>query len=139
MRIDIPEEKRLVHEMRMPIRWGDMDAFGHVNNTVFFRYMEQARVEWIESLGFGIQIDKTAMLMVNGFCNFYQQLNYPGELVLKTYIGAIGKSSVDMYTTMALVTNETQLVAAGGATMVCVDLQTNKSIPWSNDVLQKIA
>jgi len=36
MRIDIPEEKRLVHEMRMPIRWGDMDAFGHVNNTVFF-------------------------------------------------------------------------------------------------------
>jgi acyl-CoA thioester hydrolase len=35
----------------MPIRWGDMDAMGHVNNTVYFRYMEQARLEWFASLG----------------------------------------------------------------------------------------
>ena len=31
----------------MPIRWGDMDAMGHVNNTVYFRYMEQTRIEWL--------------------------------------------------------------------------------------------
>ena len=37
----------LVHTSRQPIRWGDMDALGHVNNTVYFRYMEQARIEWI--------------------------------------------------------------------------------------------
>jgi acyl-CoA thioester hydrolase len=40
-----------VFEMSMPIRWGDMDAFGHVNNTVYFRYMEQARISWFEQLG----------------------------------------------------------------------------------------
>ena len=34
----------------MPIRWGDMDALGHVNNTVYFRYMEQARIEWLYAL-----------------------------------------------------------------------------------------
>ena len=33
----------------MPIRWGDMDALGHVNNTVYFRYMEQARIEWLHA------------------------------------------------------------------------------------------
>ncbi len=33
-----------VIEMSMPIRWGDMDAFEHVNNTVYFRYMEQVRI-----------------------------------------------------------------------------------------------
>ena len=33
----------------MPIRWGDMDAIGHVNNTVYFRYMEQARIEWAQA------------------------------------------------------------------------------------------
>ena len=38
-------KKKLIHVTRMPIRWGDMDAYGHVNNTVYFRYMEQARVE----------------------------------------------------------------------------------------------
>lgn len=42
-----------VFEMSMPIRWGDMDAFGHVNNTVYFRYMEEARVTWFGKLGIG--------------------------------------------------------------------------------------
>ena len=37
----------LVHTSRQAIRWGDMDALGHVNNTVYFRYMEQARIEWV--------------------------------------------------------------------------------------------
>ena len=40
----------LVHTSRLPIRWGDMDALGHVNNTVYFRYMEQARIEWVRAL-----------------------------------------------------------------------------------------
>ena len=39
-----------VHTTTVPIRWGDMDAQGHVNNTVYFRYMEQARVEWFERM-----------------------------------------------------------------------------------------
>ncbi len=33
MRFEVPEQKKLVYEMVMPIRWGDMDAMGHVNNT----------------------------------------------------------------------------------------------------------
>ena len=37
MRYELPEKKKLVHESVMSIRWGDMDALGHVNNTVYFR------------------------------------------------------------------------------------------------------
>jgi len=37
MKIEIPENKKQVFEMRMPIRWGDMDAMGHVNNASYFR------------------------------------------------------------------------------------------------------
>src|SRR5690606_26689659 len=51
MRIDIPEQKKLVHEMTIPMRWGDMDAMGHMNNTVYFRYMEIARLEWLMAIG----------------------------------------------------------------------------------------
>jgi acyl-CoA thioester hydrolase len=139
MRIEIPKEKRLVHEMLIPIRWGDMDALRHVNNTLYFRYMEQARVEWIETLGLQVAPGKAAMLMMNGFCNFYQQLSYPGNLILKTYIGNVGKSSVDLFTSMALTSTPDVIVAEGGATMVWVDLETNKSAPWPQYLLQKIA
>jgi uncharacterized protein YceH (UPF0502 family) len=40
MRFDLPEAKKLTLEMVIPIRWGDMDAMGHVNNTIYFRYLE---------------------------------------------------------------------------------------------------
>jgi acyl-CoA thioester hydrolase len=138
MRIEIPSEKKFVHEMHMPIRWGDMDAYGHVNNTVYFRYMEQARVEWITSLGYDVAPGDESMLMMNGFCNFHQQLAYPGELILKTYIGNIGRSSLDVYTSMALTTEPEVIAAVGGATMVWVDLKTGKSTPWPEHVISKL-
>ncbi len=78
------------------------------------------------------------MLMINGFCNFHQQLSYPGELILKTYIGNIGRSSLDVYTTMALTTEADSMAAAGGATMVWVDLNTGKSTPWPDHVINKL-
>lgn len=46
-------EKKPVFVSRIPIRWGDMDAMGHVNNAVFFRYLEQARIEWYSHIGRG--------------------------------------------------------------------------------------
>ena len=138
MRIEVPQEKTFVHEMIMPIRWGDMDAYGHVNNTVYFRYMEQARVEWITSLGYKVAPGSESMLMMNGFCNFYQQLSYPGELVLRTFIGNIGRSSLDVFTSMALSTSPDIEAAVGGATMVWVDLNTGKSSPWPEHVLSKL-
>ena len=51
MRFEIPDEKKLVYETRFPIRWGDMDAMGHVNNANYFRYLEIARIEWLHSVG----------------------------------------------------------------------------------------
>ena len=138
MRIEIPAERKLVHEMTAPIRWGDMDAYGHVNNTIYFRYMEQARVEWITSLGYQVAPGRESMLMLNGFCNFYKQLSYPGDLILKTSIGAIGRTSMDVYTSMALTGDPDSEVAIGGATMVWVNLTTNQSAPWPEDILQKI-
>ena len=44
MRFTLPDDKKLTHEMVIPIRWGDMDAMGHVNNTIYFRYFEIVRL-----------------------------------------------------------------------------------------------
>ena len=140
MRINIPTEKRVVHEMVMPIRWGDMDAFRHVNNAVYFRYMEQARIEWITSLGFSCTAEKEAMIMVNGFCNFYKQVSFPASLRVSTFVGQIGNSTVDLINTMELIEASADqgpvLCADGGATMLWVDLEKNKSMPWPESILK---
>lgn len=136
MRIDIPQEKKLVHETVIPIRWGDMDAFGHLNNTIYFRYMEQGRIDWIESFGFSAQHEEGGALVANAFCNFYTQVNYPGDILVRTHIGKVGRTSADTYNLMSLTNDPETLCAAGGATLVWVNLKTNRPAPWPQ-VFQK--
>ncbi|TCS39114.1 (3S)-malyl-CoA thioesterase [Paucimonas lemoignei] len=122
-------EKKLEHTTRIPIRWGDMDAFGHVNNTVFFRFMEQARVEWMESCGIPMESGGQGPVVVNTHCNFRQQLKYPGEVEVKTFAGAPGRSSFETFVEIRRADQPEVLVADGAAKIVWVDYAAGKSVP----------
>jgi acyl-CoA thioester hydrolase len=109
-------EKKLVHTERIAIRWGDMDAMGHVNNTVYFRYMEQARIAWFESLVPRAQAwGEISIVIVNASCNFRRPINYPGTVEVKVFAGAPGGSSVPTYYELLL---EDEIYADGDATVV---------------------
>ncbi len=120
--------KKLIHTTRIPIRWGDMDAYGHVNNTVYFRYMEQARVEWIEGLNVQVRPGGEGPVIINASCTFLVPLNYPGTVEVRTSIGAIGRSSVETYVELLMEGSE-QVCAHGASKVVWMDTQTGKSVP----------
>jgi acyl-CoA thioester hydrolase len=80
MRFELPDQRKFVYEMCMPIRWGDMDAMGHVNNTLYFRYMEVIRIEWMHRAGGAPNPAGDGLVIVNAFCNFIRQFEYPGEV-----------------------------------------------------------
>lgn len=127
MRIDIPDEKKLVHEMRLAVRWGDMDAMGHVNNTVYFRYMETARIEWMVSVGCNPDPAGQGPVIVNAFCNFYEQLEYPAEILLKQYVSSPARTTFDSWSTIERTDRPGVIVAAGGATVIWVDFPLQKA------------
>lgn len=129
MRFDIPDDKKLVYEMRIPIRWGDMDAMGHVNNAMYFRYLEVVRIEWMRSLGAQPDPRGQGPVIVNAFCNFYRQLEYPGDVLARHYVANPGRSSFDTYITLERVDRPGEIYAAGGATTVWVDFPHQKSAP----------
>lgn len=139
MRIEIPEQKRLVHEMHMPIRWGDMDAMGHVNNVSYFRYLETARIDWLNREGFAPDPSGEGFVIINAFCNFLVQLEYPGELLLKTYAANLGRSSFDSFTTISRTDAPEVIAAAGGATIVWVNFPQQKSMPFPDRLRDLIA
>src|SRR3954464_11079605 len=88
------DQRKLVHVERIPIRWGDMDAMGHVNNTVYFRFMEQARIGWVGGLVPEEAAWKsTGIVIANAACSFKRPFNYPGTVEVKVYTGALGGSS----------------------------------------------
>ncbi|MBX3619927.1 MAG: acyl-CoA thioesterase [Rhizobacter sp.] len=130
MRIAIPEDKRLVHEMHIPIRWGDMDAMGHVNNVSYFRYLETARIEWLNEAGFQPDPAGEGFVIINAFCNFLVQLEYPGTILAKTYAANLGRSSFDSFTTFERLDQPGVISAAGGATIVWVNFPLQKSMPF---------
>ena len=134
MKYDIPDNKKLVYEMTVPIRWGDMDAMGHVNNTVYFRYLEQARIAWFEALGCPPDPVGTGPVIINANCTFLKQLRYPGEIDVITYAGNPGRSSFEMLHEVRRIDEPDVLVAEGGVKVVWVDRQAEKSVPLPEEV-----
>jgi acyl-CoA thioester hydrolase len=118
------DEKKLVHVERIAIRWGDMDAMGHVNNTVYFRYMEQARIAWFESLvPRGEAWRSMGIVIVSASCNFRKAINYPGTVEVRVFAGAPGGSSAPTFYELRV---NDELYADGEATVVFVDAEKQK-------------
>jgi acyl-CoA thioester hydrolase len=129
MRFTLPEQKKLTYEMRIPIRWGDMDAMGHVNNTIYFRYLESVRIEWLRQLGGAPDPQGVGPVIVNAFCSFIRQLEYPGEVLARHYVANPGRSSFDTFITLERTDDPGVIYAEGGATTVWTDFKAQKSVP----------
>lgn len=129
MKLEVPTHKRLIHSMSVPIRWGDMDVMGHVNNTLYFRYMEIARTHWLMEKRIPLDPKGEALVLLNTFCNFLQQLEFPGDAVVHTYVGALGRTSFDVYHEICRADQPGRVYANGGATLVWVDAKAQKSLP----------
>jgi acyl-CoA thioester hydrolase len=130
--------RKLVLTSIIPIRWGDMDALGHVNNTIYFRYMEQTRVEWLDRLGFDLGVaHEEGVVVVNASCTFLLPITYPGDVEVRMYFGKPGRSSLQTHYELRKVGEET-LYAEGAAKMVWINQTTGKSAPWPEWILKNL-
>ena len=110
-----------------------MDALGHVNNSVYFRYMEQARVEWMYSLAGALAPkDGSLAVVVNASCNFKVPLVYPADVEVRMYLGDPGRTSVGSYYDLSV---DGQRCADGAARMVWTDRETGKPVPLPKAVV----
>ena len=122
----------LVHTARWPMRWGDMDSMGHVNNTAYFRYMEQARIEWIEGLSPAhVGEGQVPIVVVNASCTFLLPLVYPGEVEVRMLLGDPGRTSVGSYYEIRM---NGVTYAEGAAKIVWLDPATGRPAPLPESV-----
>lgn len=131
---ELMSERKLVHTMGMKIRWGDMDAFNHVNNTVYFRYMEQTRIDWFESITVNIEARGRGPVIINAHCAFLRQLKYPGEIEIRMYAAQPGRSSVETTYEIRRLDDPDVIYAEGGAKIVWVNFEEEKSVPLPDDI-----
>ena len=137
MRLEIPERKTLVAEQTIAIRWGDMDAMGHLNNTTYFRYIETCRVDWMCSVGMPPGTAGEGPVILNAFCNFQRQIAYPGDVLVKLYVSDPARTTLETWATMERTDQPGIVCASGGGTMIWVDFPSQKAITMP-DWLRKL-
>ena len=115
----------VMHAVDMPVRWGDMDAYQHVNNTVYFRYMEQCRLEWFAKLGFAtVGVDIVPML-VEANCRFIRAVTYPATVRVTVRVTGVGSKIVE--TTHDLFVGD-ELYASGVCKLLWMSRSANKAV-----------
>jgi acyl-CoA thioester hydrolase len=116
-----------------------MDAFGHVNNVVFFRYFESARIEYFRAItGDEVTSSDFAPILAKTECNYRLPVYFPDTLTAESAVSRVGGSSLTMNYRL---TSQAQnaVVAEGSAVVVNVNPKTGKSEPLSQEFKEKIA
>lgn len=118
----------LLSTLRFPIRWGDMDALEHVNNTLYMRYFEESRIEWSTRIGLRLHKAGVGMILARAAVDFKKPVTYPSNVVIELRAGAIGRSSFTLLNTLT-VEGESAPSAVGECVCVWFDYIAQKSLP----------
>jgi len=123
----------------LPVQWGDQDAFQHVNNVVFFRWFESARILYGERIGL-TEMKKTANIgpiLASITCHYRRPVTYPDTVHVGARISRIGRTSLTM-DHLILSATENQVAAEGTSTIVVYDYGSARSHPVPDEVLKAI-
>jgi acyl-CoA thioester hydrolase len=123
---------RLLNEypvtLALPVQWGEQDAFGHVNNTVYFRWCESARIVYLERVGLraSLQNEATGPILARIGCDFRQPVRFPDAVEVGSRVTRMGRSSFDME--HRIVSERLGLVAEAASTLVVYDYGAGRSV-----------
>ena len=120
---------RLLHSLRLHVRWGDMDALGHVNNAEYLRYFEQSRIVWLEGLGYPVAGKGSGPILAKVSVTYLRPIVYPSELEIRLYAGHVGNSSFTLVSEIVNGRDASERFTEGEFVTVWVDYDAARSVP----------
>ncbi|NZA25168.1 acyl-CoA thioesterase [Luteimonas sp. SJ-92] len=125
---------------RLPleVRWRDLDAFDHVNNSNFLTYLEEARIRWFDSLGTEWVTETSAPLLAAVQINYRTPIPYPAAITVELSCERLGNSSITIAHRIVC-TDGTTLYADGHVVMVWVDRSSGRPTPLPEGVRRAAA
>lgn len=128
------------HLLPLPVRWGDADIFGHVNNVQYIRYLESGRVAYCEdALNLPLEIGmKTGWLLADIQCAFLQQVHYPENIQVYTRVSKVGNKSATILAEIYR-EGENEPVITSRGVMVWFDFEQQKTMSIPDEIKAKIS
>jgi acyl-CoA thioester hydrolase len=126
--------------IELPVAWADMDYFRHVNNTVFFRYFESARIAYLERIGFADdqEVARVGPILHSTHCRFRLPLTYPDRVRVGARATELG---ADRFAMEYVVVSQRQgaVAAEGGGVVVSYDYARGAKAPLPDSVRASVA
>jgi len=129
-------EPRFLQTARIDVQWGDVDRMQHVNNAVYFRWLETARTNYFTRLEFGRHVPPNVYpILASIRCDYRAQLHDPDTVRVSYATKRIGRSSV---THLYRVESERQekIAAEGEGTWICFDYGAQRPLPLPDALLR---
>lgn len=117
----------------IPVRWGDMDTNQHVNNTRYYQYLEEARIEWLDGIGAQRRQVGQGLVLLSCTHHFLKPVDHPSTVVVELHAGEVGRTSLTLKHQM-YVQGNTALVGHGEVKMVWIDVASQRPIPVPDKV-----
>lgn len=112
----------------LPVRWGDMDALGHVNNATYFSYLEQARAAWLHEMGVEFVGQAQGPVVLTSSMTYRRPVVYPDTIEVRIHYDKVGRTSFDLGYSLWSEAQQA-LVADAHSRLVWVDYAKNTPVP----------
>ena len=133
VRVNIVEQnKKQVHSAKSAMRWGEMDALGHMNNVSYFRYFEESRISWFNSFPLNYNSEGDGPILGTITCKFIKPAIYPVFFKVNTSISRLGNSTFTMWTDICDDSDETICFASAEAIMVWINIASGQAVRVPN-------
>lgn len=113
----------------LDIRWGDLDAFNHVNNAVYLVYIQEARLRWLTTLPPGWHDDSVQPVVVNATSNYKRPIQWPARIRVELGVVKLGNRSVTLGHRIVDANDSERLYGDGQMVMVWTSLATGEAVP----------
>ncbi len=123
----------------MPVRWGDLDAIGHVNNAVYMRYLEEARACALRAARINVGGRTRNIVLAHISCDFLRPIGWPAELRINMTVQRVGRSSLEYVAEIHVVGDEQGPCTRALNIVVGTDAATGRPSPWTQAELQGLA
>jgi len=125
--------------IEIPVAWGEMDAFQHVNNIVYFRYFESARIAYFQKINLLDIMNRTGIgpILASTSCRFRTPLNYPDKVLVGAKVTNIEEDRVIM-NYLVVSTKHQKIAAEGDGVIVAFNYKENKKAVVPEELKQRI-
>ncbi len=117
--------------IRVPlsVRWRDLDAFNHVNNSKFLSYLEEARLRWMVTVPGEWMDDNVAPVVAAAHVNYRRPIEWPNEVVVELFVERLGSTSLSIGHRIVQADDSSVLYADGHVVMVWIDKHGGRAAP----------